>query len=327
LKILIADDDAVSRWLLQRTLERAGYEVTAVENGRLALEHLCRADGPRLALLDWLMPGLDGLEVCRELRTHVENSYVYLVLLTSRDSRQDVVAGLESGADDYLVKPFDAEELKARLRSGQRIVDLQDRLVEAREAMRFKATRDPLTSLFNRGAIMDFLARELARSRREQGCTTVLLCDLDHFKSVNDTFGHSVGDEVLRQAAGRLLDSVRPYDFVGRHGGEEFLVILSHCDTAHALGRAEAIRTHIASPPFETTRGPLSVTMSVGVLSSREWKLRSLEEILHGVDTALYEAKAAGRNCSKLARPEPSWTAPPEQPAVPSISERPAARR
>src|SRR5882672_8330970 len=281
MKILIADDELVSRLLLEKTLERAGYEVIAVDNGRLAAEHLCRRDGPRLALLDWVMPELDGPSVCRQVRTERAQPYVYMVLLTSKESKQDTVTGLEAGADDYLVKPFDPEELKARLRTGRRILQLEDKLVEAREDMRFKATHDPLTSLFNRGVIMDLLSRELARTYREQSCTTVLLGDVDHFKRVNDTYGHLVGDEVLREVARRLLASVRSYDFVGRYGGEEFLVVLNSCHTANAMARAEEIRNAIANVPMHTQGGPLSITMSLGVLPSSDWGLLPVEEILH----------------------------------------------
>ncbi|NDQ55482.1 MAG: diguanylate cyclase [Acidipila sp.] len=303
MKILIADDDAVSLRMLEKTLERERYDVTAVENGRLALEQLCRPDGPRLALLDWVMPELDGAGVCREVRIHRNQAYVYMVLLTSKESKQDIVAGLASGADDYLIKPFDPEELKARLRTGRRILQLEDRLVEARETMRFKATHDTLTSLFNRGVIVDLLARELSRTRREKGCTAVLLGDLDHFKSVNDKYGHLVGDEVLREVAKRLLGAVRSYDFVGRYGGEEFLVVLNNCDTTHVFKRAEEIRHAIANLHVQTSRGPLPVTMSLGALSSRDWDLHLVEEIMQEVDAALYLAKASGRNCIKLTKP------------------------
>ena len=246
LKILIADDEAISRRLLEKTLARAGYEVTAVENGRLAVEQLKRPDAPRLALLDWVMPELDGPGVCRELRKLHERAYIYMVLLTSKESKEDIVTGLESGADDYLTKPFNAEELKARLRTGERILNLEDKLVEAREQMRFKATHDALTSIWNRGAIMDLLGRELARSQRESSCTIVMLGDVDHFKSINDTYGHPVGDEVLQEIARRLLSCVRSYDFVGRYGGEEFLLVLNNCKPQFAEARAEEIRAAIA---------------------------------------------------------------------------------
>src|ERR1700730_3259884 len=284
MKILIADDDRMSRRLLQKTLEREGYEVHAVDNGRLALQELSLPDGPRLALLDWMMPELDGPCVCLEVRKQQERPYVHIVLLTSRGSKQDVVAGLEAGADDYLTKPWDPAELTARLRVGQRILRLEDRLVDARETMRFKATHDPLTSLFNRGVIVDLLARELSRTRRENGCTVVMLGDLDRFKSVNDSYGHLVGDEVLREIARRLLASVRSYDFVGRYGGREFLIVLNNCDSTHAVARAEEVRNGIANHPVQTMRGPLFATMSLGVLASQEWDLDLVEEILSETD-------------------------------------------
>ncbi len=307
MRILIADDEILSRRLLEKTLERAGYEVTAVENGRLAVEHLSQPGAPRLALLDWVMPELDGPGVCREVRKHQEQAYVYMVLLTSKESKEDIVAGLESGADDYLTKPFNVEELKARLRTGERILHLEGRLVEAREQMRFKATHDALTSIWNRGVIMDLLGRELARSQRESGCTIVLLGDVDHFKSVNDTYGHPVGDEVLQEIARRLLLSIRSYDFVGRYGGEEFLIVLNNCKPQFAGARAEEIRKAVESRPIQTTSGPLlEVTMSFGLLLSHDWGIRPVEELLHEVDAALYAAKAAGRNCIALATPETS---------------------
>lgn len=304
MKILIADDEALSRRLLEKTLERAGYEVTAVENGKQALEQLSKPGGPRLALLDWVMPEFDGPSVCRAVRRRTEQSYVYMVLLTSKGSKEETVLGLESGADDYLTKPFNSEELRARLRVGERILLLEDRLVEARENMRFRATHDPLTSLLNRGAIMDLLGRELHRSYREQTSTAILLGDVDHFKRVNDTLGHVVGDEALAEIANRLLGSVRSYDFVGRYGGEEFLVVLNNCDPNYAPGRAEEIRRSVSSRPLPTAKGPLSLTMSFGVLLSADWGPRPIEELLHEADLALYEAKAAGRDCSRVARPE-----------------------
>ncbi len=302
MKILIADDEYMSLHLLRATLERAGYEVVAVDNGVAAADMLCRVDGPRLALLDWMMPKMDGPSVCREVREKRSQQYVHIVLLTSKNSTQEVVAGLESGADDYLVKPFNPEELKARLRTGLRILQLEDSLVEARENMRYQATHDALTSLFNRGIIMELLTKELTRSTRERDCTMLLLGDLDHFKQINDTRGHLTGDEVLREVARRLLGSVRSYDYVGRYGGEEFLIVLNNCDPEGVMSRAEEIRMAIGCAPVAASTGPVPVTMSFGVLMSRDWSAMSAEDLLRKVDAALYDAKNAGRNCCRLAK-------------------------
>src|SRR5260370_24695623 len=314
MRILIADDEAMSRQLLQKTLERAGYVVTAVENGRQAVEQLCQSGGPRLDLLDWMMPELDGPGVGSEIRKSKNQSYVYRVLLTSRGEKEDIVTGLGAGADDYLTKPFNAEELKARLRSGLRILDLEDRLVEAREQMRFQATHDGLTALWNRSVILDQLGRELARSRREQVSTAILMCDLDHFKSVNDTYGHLAGDEVLKETAKRLLASVRSYDFVRRDGGREVLLVLNNCNPAYTLARAEEIRKAIAQKPVPSSSGPVPITMSLGLLMSHEWGYRPAQELLQEADAALYAAKAAGRNCVRVARPKISSADSDSQP-------------
>ena len=304
MKILVADDEAISRRMMTRLLESCGYEVVTADNGREAAEKLASQGGPRLALIDWIMPELDGLGVCRSVRQRHEDSYVYVILLTSKQSRDDIVAGLEAGADDYLTKPCNPEELRARLRTGSRILALEDKLVVAREEMRFKATHDALTSLWNRASILEDFERELARSRREQSIVSILICDLDHFKLVNDAYGHLVGDEVLRQTASRLLSSVRPYDQVGRYGGEEFLVLLTGCDPSQTQRRAEDIRSEIGSRTFETNVGSLAITMSVGSLTSNEWTADlTANQLLHEADLALYRAKECGRNCVKSARP------------------------
>jgi len=306
MKVLIAEDDDLSRMMLVRTLQRAGYEVTSASDGVRALEELAAEDPPRLALLDWIMPKKDGVEVCREVRHRQDKAYTYLILLSSKESKQEIVQGLESGADDYLTKPYDGEELKARLRAGERILELEDRLVEARESMRFQATHDLLTSLWNRGVIVELLSREIHRSRREKSCTAVMMCDIDHFKLVNDQHGHSIGDVVLREVARRLHHSVRSYDMVGRYGGEEFLVILNKCDASSAAGRAENIRAAISRKPFQARSKSLPVTISIGLALSTDFENREVDEIIQEADAALYAAKAAGRNCVRIARPAQS---------------------
>ena len=303
-RVLIADDDKLSRRLLQTTLEKGGYEVVAVEDGTSAARLLCQRNGPRLALLDWIMPGMDGPAVVRAVREQRDLSYVHMILLTSRQSKEDVIAGLESGADDYLTKPFHPPELRARLRAGERILLLEDRLVAAREEMRFKATHDALTSLWNRGMILDFLQRELSRASRDRSNgVTIVLGDIDHFKRVNDNYGHAAGDAVLRQVAERLNASIRSYDAASRYGGEEFLIVLIGCSSRLAVGRAEHIRLTIESQPFATHIGPLTVTMSLGIAGTDDWAGLSAEPLIHEADLALYRAKELGRNRCVVARP------------------------
>jgi two-component system cell cycle response regulator len=296
-KILLADDDPVSRRLMERMLQRGGYEVITVENGREAARELTAAGGPRLALIDWMMPELDGPAVCREVRSRIDGAYVYILLLTSKQSSEDIVKGLQAEADDYLTKPCHPAELKARLHTGRRILQLEDKLVEAREDMRFKATHDALTSLWDRGAILALLRSELSRSKREHSSVSVLLCDIDHFKQVNDVHGHQVGDEVLEEVSTRLLDAVRPYDAVGRYGGEEFLIVLNGCSAEDLEVRAEQARKAICGRVFSTSDGSILVSMSIGAITIQDWdKTDAIEPFLKEADEALYRAKAAGRN-------------------------------
>jgi two-component system, cell cycle response regulator len=303
-KILVADDDVISRRLMQKMLENSGYEVVTAQDGREAARELSAPGGPRLALIDWMMPELDGLGVCREVRDRQDEAYVYIVLLTSKQSGEDLVAGLEAGADDYLTKPCCLAELKARLLTGRRILQLEDRLVEAREEMRFQATHDSLTSLLDRAAIMSLLKGELHRTSRSNRSVSILLCDVDHFKRVNDQHGHSAGDAVLQEVASRLLRAVRQEDAigvyrnaVGRYGGEEFLLILNDCDAATVQARSETIREAIANEVFVVGDDELSVTISVGALTVSSWDdTRSVKVLVNQADTALYRAKSEGRN-------------------------------
>jgi two-component system, cell cycle response regulator len=297
MKILVADDDPVSRRLMERILQQSAYEVILVENGRQAVQELVREGGPRLALIDWMMPELDGPNVCREVRNRHNDLYVYMLLLTSKELSEDIVKGLEAGADDYLTKPCHPAELRARLHTGRRILSLEDKLVEAREEMRFKATHDALTSLWDRGAILALLRSELSRSERSHSPVSLLLCDIDHFKNINDAYGHQTGDEVLEEVSTRLLDGVRSHDAVGRYGGEEFLILLNGCNSANLKMRAEDIRGSISGSAFSTSHGSIPVSMSVGAITIGDWdKSIPIEHYLKQADVALYRAKAAGRN-------------------------------
>jgi len=295
-RVLIADDDALCRKMLEDMLTRLGYEVLPVADGAEAWRILQMENAPRLAILDWLMPGMDGVDICRELRRKPQDLYTYVLLLTARDTKEDAIAGLDAGADDYLIKPLDASELRARLRTGMRILDLQEHLISGRENLRVQATHDPLTGLYNRAEILDVLQRELARCERGGGCVAALLADLDHFKEINDTYGHLIGDAVLRELSLRMRSAVRPYDAVGRYGGDEFLLVLPGCDASAALSVGERIRISCARKAIETSAGPLYLTLSLGGTIGRVLGENQVEPVLLAADTALYRAKKAGRN-------------------------------
>jgi two-component system, cell cycle response regulator len=295
--ILIAEDDAVSRRVLQAFVEKRGYEVVVASNGEKALELLSGEGAPRLAILDWMMPGMEGTEVCRRLREHPdERPYIYVLLLTARTEREDLLAGLQSGADDYIRKPFDPAELEARLRTGRRILDLQDNLIAARDELRFRATHDSLTGVGTRGVVIETLNREYSRQRREGSGLGVILLDIDHFKEVNDRYGHLCGDSVLREIAAAIKDSVRPYDTVGRYGGEEFLIVVPKADPKSAVRIAERIRKAIHSRVVATNGAEVRVTASFGVATSTESEPAVPEVLLRAADEALYRAKTNGRN-------------------------------
>jgi diguanylate cyclase (GGDEF)-like protein len=300
-KILIADDESVSRRMLQGLLTKWGYEVIAAENGKAAWDLLNVPDAPRIALLDWMMPGLNGVDVCKKVRFHRPDPYTYILLLTAKDAKESVVEGLESGADDYLTKPFHPQELKARLRVGLRLLELEDTLVQAREVMRFKATHDALTGVWNRGTILETMEREIVRSRREGVSLGVIIGDLDHFKAVNDTYGHPIGDRVLRETVSRMQSCVRSYDFIGRYGGEEFLVLLPGCGVDATSDKANQLRAAIAQQPMETESGALRITMSLGGAATANWPDDNAKQILQIADLALYRAKHEGRNRVAMA--------------------------
>jgi len=295
-RILVADDDPIHRRLLEAFLVNWDYEVVLAHDGEEAWSILQQNDSPKLAILDWMMPGRDGPHVCRELRKRGGNSYIYVLLLTANSQKDDIVVGLESGADDFLTKPYNANELRARLRSGRRILELQEQLLFANDALQFQLAHDPLTGMLSRAAILETMRIELIRSRRERTTVGILMADLDHFKQINDTYGHLAGDTVLREAAKRMRASVRPYDAVGRYGGEEFLIVMPGCNISGAMRRSEDLRNAIGKKPVDTPEGIIPVTLSLGVTVGGGVNTAELEELLRTADAALYEAKNRGRN-------------------------------
>jgi two-component system cell cycle response regulator len=300
-KILIAEDDPVSCHLLNNLLIKWNYDVTIVIDGIQALRILESEGAPRLAVLDWMMPGMEGVQVCQRIRERTGRPYIYVLLLTGRSEKQDILQGLELGADDYLTKPFDAQELRARLHVGQRILNLQDSLLSAQEELQFRATHDTLTGTANRGAALDAISREHARYVREKVSFGIIMVDLDHFKNINDTYGHRCGDAVLKEAARRMSACVRLYDTVCRYGGEEFLIVVVSANDSITLALAERIRVAIESQPFATDSGEVHLTASFGVAVSSDEGQMNADALLQLADEALYLAKHKGRNRSELA--------------------------
>ncbi len=301
MQVLIAEDEPATRRLLEATLRRWGYSVRVACDGTEAWQALEPEGGPRLAILDGQMPGMDGVEVCRLVRTLPADRYVYSILLTSRAGKEEVARGLESGADDYLRKPFEPVELRARLRVGSRTLALHAELIAAREALRVQATHDALTGVLNRGAVLDALGRELDRAKRHGSALGVLMVDVDLFKRINDTFGHAAGDAVLREVTRRLGEGVRPYDLVGRVGGEEFLLVLPDCDPGETVRLGERLRVRMSDEPVLYEGESISVTVSIGAAVRGPDGLTDPRALIQAADAALYRAKRSGRDRVEVA--------------------------
>ena len=300
-RVLIAEDDSVTRLILKHWILRWGYEIVVVANGQDAWQVLQQAQPPEIVIVDWDMPGIDGIELCRRLREKSRSYYHYILMVTGRTDEIDLVHALESGADDCLGKPFGEQELRARLLVANRILALQNELIHAREELRAQAMRDGLTGLWNRTAFIDLFKRELERADRAEGQTGLLLLDLDNFKLVNDTYGHLAGDLVLKEVALRLRRNVRSYDFVGRYGGEEFLIALPGMDKEQLCQRAESIRIAICCEPVHTPQGDLRISVSIGAVVAPAGE-KSASDALAVADVGLYKAKDAGRNRSVFCR-------------------------
>jgi two-component system, cell cycle response regulator len=302
LTALIADDDRSTLAILQATLRQEGIEVVSARDGANAWEQLRRQPGISLAIVDWMMPGIDGLELCRRMRQDPLLSNVYVILLTARHERGDIVSGLGAGADDYIVKPFDVQELKARVRVGVRLASLQERLAAkiaelevARDELERLASTDALTELCSRRRWYEAAGDEIARFRRHRRPFSILVADLDFFKRVNDTFGHAAGDDVLKTFAKLLRTATRTTDVLGRIGGEEFAALFPET----ALDSTEAVAERIvnACGSVRAISGSASIdfTCSIGITEAVADD-DSIEIMLRRADAALYEAKRGGRN-------------------------------
>lgn len=297
MKILLVEDSYLERTKLGCFLSDWGFDYVAVGSGTDALKLLEAPDPPDLALLDWLLPGMDGIDVLRRIRKLGHGTYVYTVMLTAKTQKQDRIKAMEAGADDYLTKPVDPTELRSRIMVGKRILELQ-------QSLRFAATHDFLTTLLNRSEILVALEREVSRGARDDKPAAIILADIDHFKRVNDTLGHAAGDDVLKEVARRLKADLRPYDVVGRYGGEEFLLILPGCNLANGSRRADDIRKLVAGKSIPTPAGEISVTISLGVTSTGHSRYCAPAEFLREADVSLYAAKKNGRNRVEAFAPE-----------------------
>ncbi len=294
MRILAAEDDLTSRLMLVAVLKKMGHDVVEAPGGKEAWDELQKPDAPRLVVLDWMMPDIEGIEICRRVRQIPTTDPPYVILLTAKDDVDSIVTGLNAGANDYLIKPYRIAELEARIGVAQRMLDLQEELNRMREVLAHEATHDSLTGALNRRAIYEALSHEFSRGQRKTSSFSVCLCDIDLFKQINDEHGHLAGDDVLKELVRTLQSNVRDYDMVGRYGGEEFLIVAPDPGGIEDNHLFERLRSVIAGTQFKTQAGSISVTISMGV--ARFTEERSIDELIAAADEALYRAKAGGRN-------------------------------
>jgi two-component system, cell cycle response regulator len=297
--ILVAEDDPVARKILEKTLIKEGHEVVSVENGRKAFDLFKQRFFP-IILTDWMMPEMDGIELCRAVRNHQASGYVFVIILTSKDSKDDIVTGLNSGADDYVNKPFNPPELKARIKTCMRILGLERSLKEANENIRILSITDPLTKSYNRGYITECLPKEINRAIRYERALSLVLCDIDYFKKVNDTYGHQAGDQVLTEVVRSIKNSIRQeLDWIARYGGEEFLIVLPETGPEGAYILAERLRNNISKHKFIFQKKAIHITCSFGISgfdSATSDEDISSESLINIADKYLYQCKLEGRN-------------------------------
>jgi two-component system, cell cycle response regulator len=303
MKVLIAEDDVISSRAIETYMNQWGYETTVINNGEEAwqafqtnLQNIYNQEEKsfRIAILDWEMPGMNGIDLCKKIRRlskQEKEIYVYIILLTGKNSQEEIIKGLSSGADDYITKPFDTMELRVRLKNAERIILTQDR-------ERLRATTDNLTQIWSRNKILEFLKEEVEREGRYGEIVGLIMIDIDFFKKINDNYGHPVGDQVLRKVADRLQNSMRRYDKIGRYGGDEFIAVFPRCGHEQVKSVAERLRKSICRKKINTDTGPMKITVSIGGTCSQNHPSISSEELIKISDKALILAKKKGRNNS-----------------------------
>lgn len=298
--ILIAEANDAYREMLVTAVNVWGYAPIAVSNGTAALDVLNSDSSTRLGILDWVIPDLNGPEICRRVRNAMFENYTYLLLLTERTDQRDRLAGLESGADDFITKPFYPDELRLRLRAGSRVLDLQDRLKIAHDVLKHQASSDSLTGVFNRDTVIGALEREVNRAQREQTSLGVMMIDVDHLKQLNEKFGPPVGDRALQELASTLKNSTRPYDSCGRYGADEFLVVFPNSDLKYVARIAQRVRQLLFADGFQYADQHTEITISVGIAASQPERFLNAEQLINAADDALYQAKRDG--CDRIVR-------------------------
>ncbi len=304
MKILAVDDDRTSLAITESTLRRLGHDCSTATDGTEAWD-LYRSFGPDVVVSDWTMPGLTGVELCRNIRSNAAEAYTYVILVTARGSVEDIFAGMDAGADDYLVKPMHVNDLRTRLIAAKRITDLHVQLGQQRAEMaqlndRLNAMtlRDPLTGLGNRRALEADLTMLEARVARYGHSYSVALIDVDCFKSFNDSYGHQAGDRALQAVAAQLGDEARSGDAVYRYGGDELLCLFPEQSIATARVAVERMRSGVEQLRVPHAANPAGIlTVSAGLARMDPQFTRRPNAVLKEADEALYRAKMLGRNC------------------------------
>lgn len=295
MKVLIADDDPGTRRVLQNQVEAWGYTAVLAADGHEAWERLLEQDAPRLALLDWMMPRLDGVTLCERLREREKDHFVYAVLMTMRTGAKDLVFALENGAHVFLRKPLNLDELSCQIRIGERLVKAYDKNVEYAKRLETLATIDPLTGIFNRRSWFSRAEQEVSRARRMKHPLSLMFLDLDRFKEINDTHGHLTGDRVICAVIAKLREKLRDYDIFGRVGGEEFVVLLPEAAMKSAREVAQRACDACATIQIKSEHGLVFPTASFGV-AELTGEGDTLDALLRRADKAMYQAKRDGRN-------------------------------